>query len=1370
LQAGSSLPAGITLAANGLISGTMTSPPATDTTYNFTVVVTDPQNQDASKAFSVSVTVTVDTNFQYTTLLLHADGTNNGNNHAFLDSSTNAFAITRNGNASQGSFSPFSPKGWSGYFDGTGDYISFTKQTTTSSFTAECWFYRGEDVTGYHILFSGSNLGVSGADNCQFAVQNDGAVVFTMNSAYASTTTAAGLVAKNQWSHIAFVRSGTSCAIFVNGIRASTGTSSAAMNIVSVGSYYTNYQPRGYISNARITTTAVYDVTQTTYTVPTASLTAISGTYLLTLQNNRFIDNSASPLTLTVNGDVSIQPLSPFAPTTAYSAATHGGSAYFDGSGDYLVTPSNANLSSTLLGSDFTIECWLYLTSNPSGGAPIWTNSVSNSDGFSSAYVTSTGTIGTGKVGTNEFVTTATVVLNAWNHFATVRSGSTVYTYLNGVQAANGAASTYLNTSATKPIQIAQSNQTSPANLTGYISGYRITTAAQYTGSTYTIPTAPPTAISGTNLLLNFTNAQIFDSAAGAVLETVGDAKVNTSVYKYGTGSIAFDGTGDYLLTYPPNTQQFAFGTGDFTVEFWVYVTSVAASFQHIYDSRPASTDGAYACIRLSGSTLQYVVSATVQITGPSISVNTWYHIAVSRVASQTKMFVNGTQVGSTYSDTTSYLNPANRPAIGGWGYTLGGGYSLSGYIDDFRVTKGFGRYPYNFTPPTKAFADKGGTETLTADTYFPYTTLLLPGNGTNNANNHAFVDSSNNAFAITRNGNATQGTFTPFSQTGWGNYFNTLGSGSGSISGDYLTVADNTAFALGSGDFTIEAWIFPVSYPTAGYNATIVGKGGGGAGSNYSYDLNLNSSGNVYGECWISGPSSFGVCTSSSTVALNQWSHIAYVRSGSNFALYVNGTSVATATSASACNTIISSLGIATTTNIFNNFFKGYISNLRLTKGGALYTANFTPSTTPLTTTVSAGTVSLLTCQSNRFLDNSANVFTVTPSSTGTPSVQAFSPFSPAANNSTSTNGGSGYFDGSGDYLVTPSNAALQYGTGDYTYECWIYHTSISGQQTYFARSTAGNYNGVYFYKDTSNYVGVYYTTQIATSNVTITANQWYYLVASRLSGTLRIFINGVQVASVADSTNLTESVVTVGADANGSSPFSGFMCGARILKGVGYSSITVPTSPPTAIANTSLLLNYTNGGITDATGKNVLETVGDTKISTTQSKFGGFSMFFDGTGDYLHLPATQNLILNGDFTIEMWVYPTNVTGSFNLLALGNEAASRYVVFITNGAIVTNLYGFSSVTLGGSISINTWTHVALSRYGSTIRCFVNGVQTANTETNSSTFGNGNAAKVGSDASGTGVYVGYIDDLRITKGIARYITNFTPPTSAFLLK
>ena len=100
----------------------------------------------------------------------------------------------------------------------------------------------------------------------------------------------------------------------------------------------------------------------------------------------------------------------------------------------------------------------------------------------------------------------------------------------------------------------------------------------------------------------------------------------------------------------------------------------------------------------------------------------------------------------------------------------------------------------------TKIMQGIQAVSAVVTDAYFNLVTLLLPGNGTNGAQNNTFLDSSSNNFSITRNGNTTQGTFSPFSQTGWGNYFDTS---------SWLTIASNAAFNVFNGDMTIECWFY---------------------------------------------------------------------------------------------------------------------------------------------------------------------------------------------------------------------------------------------------------------------------------------------------------------------------------------------------------------------------------------------------------------------------------------------------------------------------------------------------------------------------------------------------------------------------------
>ena len=199
------------------------------------------------------------------------------------------------------------------------------------------------------------------------------------------------------------------------------------------------------------------------------------------------------------------------------------------------------------------------------------------------------------------------------------------------------------------------------------------------------------------------TSTTLTDSSLVAANWTAhGNAQIDTAQKKYGAGAILFDGTSDYIT--PSAAANFTFGLGDFTIEMWLRLSSTSGA-QYIFDFRPSGTfDGPYPVLNWNGGSsnaLRYQTDATVEITGPALSVNTWYHVALSRAAGQTRLFVNGGQVGSTFADTYDYTCPAGGPWFGG-NQSNSTGW-LTGWIDDLRITKGAARYRSNFTPPTRA-------------------------------------------------------------------------------------------------------------------------------------------------------------------------------------------------------------------------------------------------------------------------------------------------------------------------------------------------------------------------------------------------------------------------------------------------------------------------------------------------------------------------------------------------------------------------------------------------------------------------------------------------------------------------------------------
>jgi len=655
-------------------------------------------------------------------------------------------------------------------------------------------------------------------------------------------------------------------------------------------------------------------------------------------------------------------------------------------------------------------------------------------------------------------------------------------------------------------------------------------------------------------------------------------------------------------------------------------------------------------------------------------------------------------------------------------------------------------------------------------DDKFNYVTMLLHGDGTNGAQNNTFLDSSTNNFSITRNGNTTQGSFSPYGSN-WSNYFVRAST-------QYLTVSNaGGQFSFGTGAFTIECWVNLASMPSGtGYPTSYWLFGGGPVDSDAGIDFYINNTQIGFNLTTFSSPTIIG----NHGMSVGVWYHVAVVRGGGSnqtLSIYVNGTRVATASSvtatADAATTGIA-ISAAEPSGATSGNFNGYISNHRIVKGTAVYDPTSSTLTVPTAPLTAITNTQLLTCQSNRFIDNSTNAFAITVN--GTPSVQRFNPFGASAAYSTSVIGGSGYFDGSGDYLSTSGGTATAMGTGDFTWELWVYVFGISGYQTFIeSRSTpsSGSSDGFYFGLSTGSLNPAAFTTSpVLTSSIVVTPNAWNHVALTRQSGTLTIWVNGASAGSVSNSTNLTNQSISVGGNGSVSLPLNGYASNVRMIKGTAVytATFTPPTAPVTAVSGTSLLANFTNGAIIDNAMMTTLETVGNAQISTSVKKYGTGSLAFDGAGDYLVAPS--NAIFNmgtGNFTIECWAYPQTQVESypalFNLTGV-NDLSVAYNHGDGTANSFSMLTGATRTSASVTSSVNNWYHIALVRNGTTVTLYIDGTSRATT-TNSSTLG-GTTCTIGvyGAAFPTTAFKGYIDDLRITKGYARYTATFTPPTAA----
>ena len=214
----------------------------------------------------------------------------------------------------------------------------------------------------------------------------------------------------------------------------------------------------------------------------------------------------------------------------------------------------------------------------------------------------------------------------------------------------------------------------------------------------------------------------------------------------------------------------------------------------------------------------------------------------------------------------------------------------------------------------------------------------------------------------------------------------------------------------------------------------------------------------------------------------------------------------------------------------------------------------------------------------------------------------------------------------------------------------------------------------------------------------------------------------------------------------------------------------------------NVSLLLHGdgANGSTTIVDSSPTPKTVtafGDAQISTAQSKFGGASIAFDGGGDFLSAGASSDFVLGtADFTVECWArisftqYGTIVTMTDTDVGITTDEWLLGFSNTTNQmSFAINNSGQAIVGANYSSYLNTWTHIAACRSGSTLRLFFNGVQQASV-TNTTNFSANKTLFFGrryTNSSVHGSLNGYIDDFRITKGVARYTANFTPPTAPF---
>lgn len=660
------------------------------------------------------------------------------------------------------------------------------------------------------------------------------------------------------------------------------------------------------------------------------------------------------------------------------------------------------------------------------------------------------------------------------------------------------------------------------------------------------------------------------------------------------------------------------------------------------------------------------------------------------------------------------------------------------------------------------------------------YTTALITSVGANNAVNNFFVDSSSSNLTLTA-ASGVQNTFSPYRHGGYSAFFGT--------GVEYLSVAPDASFTFGTGDFTIEGWAYLLATGDRGFfqQATSLFP----TSSVNSLAVQTVASGTK----WAIYAGNTQHIAATATYSLNQWYHWAMVRESSVTKLYIDGVEVISISDTTNYTGTYFGIGQLYGTGVGNNL-NGYLTDVRVIKGTALYTSAFTPPTERLT---AVANTSLLTCHLPYFVDGSTNGHTITNTGVTT---QPFAPYD-YQEYSSSSHGGSIYSNGA-HALTIPSDLGLRPGTGDFTLEFWWYPTSSSNSQYIYSQDYNNGNNGYanfLVYATTTNVV-FYSTTTGSSWNIhnavnigAYSVNQWHHIAVSRESGTIRFFLNGVEGSSAANTADYSNTGSTrLGTYDGTNGGYYGSISDVRFVNGNALytGAFTPPTAPLTNITNTALLINGTNAGIIDKSqSSSQLILDGDSKCSSTQTKYRSTAIYTDGTGDRVRFGINNKKLVcdwgvGGEpFTVEWWMYdtqPYTAQHSFGPQTGGGAGAwnsstgHQWITYWNSNVLNIYYYGTNGSYNGNTCTAaqlgivqNQWQHVAHTYDGTTWRLYVDGVHGFHwVLPNQPASVSGTFAAIGAFAESAYYTAAYYDDVRITKGLARYTgtSSFTPPTAA----
>jgi hypothetical protein len=834
---------------------------------------------------------------------------------------------------------------------------------------------------------------------------------------------------------------------------------------------------------------------------------------------------------------------------------------------------------------------------------------------------------------------------------------------------------------------------------------------------------------SNTKLYLSFDGADgattFWDTAAENTVTAVGTAQIDTAQYKYGGSSLLLDGNSDYLTLADSADWYF---NADFTVDCWIYVNSLAVT-ECIFSNGTDSNNDLKLFLLSNGTIVFYIQAASVNIvvvqssTGV-ITTGSWMHVALVRYGNIYTIYKNGSSVATL----TSASGPVDYTGTFNIGYYAASGTYFNGWLDEFRITKGEALWTSNFS----LYVSPKQVSNMTYDAWDSYTMLYLRCDGADAST--TFIDETGR-HTMTAVGTAQVDT----AQSMFGGASCLLDGNS-----DYLSAPDSDDWNFGSGDWTMDFWVRFNGDPT-------------GTAMNF-FEQWVN--GNNYISLWKTASDRIRLSAKSSSVVVgdfytcvlgwagSQWYHIVYARNGSSAYIFRDGVSLAVETW----------YALATFPDLAASFYmgngnygylNGWMDEIRITKGKALWTQDF-----PVLVS-GYGAQLMLHC------DGIDGATTLADCATG--KIATFAGTAQLDTAQYKFGSASLLLDGNSDYISFADSNDFYFGTGNFTIDFWVRWAAdpTGGAQTIISQWVDGqNFWNIYWY---SGYVGMRfwlsnvekggYKTDYTTQSWTPNVGQWYHIACERVGTGAKIFIDGVSYPLITDTSfgandvgNLAANL-EIGRRGDNSSYFNGWIDEVRITKGEAlWTTDFTPLNNP----------------------------YGSVHVTTAVKKFGTGSLEFDGVGSYLAVPDSSDWYLGtADFTVDFWIRFYSLSASSGEQGILSRKTDNNNLWkfslIDGGSPYWRLYivdGGSNpvLTFNTTLSVNTWYHTALVRSGNNFMVFKDGVQQGATVVETARIPplDGNLFVGALYLQGYSVPRAMMDELRISKGIARWTTTFTP--------